>query len=62
MVIELLYADDIAPISKTMKNLIERFWNWKDALQSNGLKVNIEKISDGKWVGRSIIQEQDRFV
>ena len=32
MINELLYADDL-----------ERFCNWKDALKSKGLKVNIRK-------------------
>ena len=26
-----------------MEDLKERFWNWKDALQSKGLKVNTRK-------------------
>ena len=40
---ELLYADDLVLISKKMEDLMERFWNWKDALESKGLKVNIRK-------------------
>ena len=40
---ELLYADDLVLMSKTMEDLKERFWNWKDALESKGLKVNIRK-------------------
>ena len=40
---ELLYADDHALMSKTMENLKERFWNWKDALKSKVLKVNTRK-------------------
>ena len=30
-------------MSDTMKDLKERFWNWKDALESKGLKVNTGK-------------------
>ena len=26
-----------------MEDLKERFWNWKDALESKGLKVNTRK-------------------
>ena len=37
---ELLYSDDLAVMSETMEDLQERFWNWKDALESKGLKVN----------------------
>ena len=48
---ELLYADDLALMSETMQDLKERFWNWKDILESKGLKVNIRKIK--VMVGRS---------
>ena len=37
---ELLHADDVVFMSETMENLKERFWNWKDVLESKGLKVN----------------------
>ena len=40
---ELLYADDLVLMSETLEDLKERFWNWKDALESNGLKVNTRK-------------------
>ena len=40
---ELLYADDLVVMSKDMEDLKERFWNWKDALESKGLKVNTRK-------------------
>ena len=40
---ELLYADDLVIMSKDMKDLKERFWNWKDALESKDLKVNTRK-------------------
>ena len=43
MVDELLYANDFVLISETMKDLKERFWNWKDALESKSLKVNTTK-------------------
>ena len=43
MVNKLLYADDLALMSETMEDLKERFWNWKDALESKGLKVNTKK-------------------
>ena len=37
-----------------MEDFKERFWNYKDALESKGLKVNIRKTkSDGKRVGTS---------
>ena len=40
---ELLYADDLVIMSEDMEDLKERFWNWKDALESKGLKVNTRK-------------------
>ena len=43
VVYELLYADDLVIMSEAMEDLKERFWNWKDALESKGLKVNIRK-------------------
>ena len=43
MINELLYTDDLALISETMKDSKERFSNWKEALESKGLKVNIKK-------------------
>ena len=41
---ELLYADDVVLMSETMEDLKERFWNWKDVLESKGLKVNTRKV------------------
>ena len=40
---ELLYADELVPMSKIMEDLKKRCWNWKDALESKGLKVSTRK-------------------
>ena len=40
---ELLYAGDLAIMSREMQDSKERFWNWKDALKSKSLKVNTRK-------------------
>ena len=40
---ELLYSDDLVLMSEAMEDLKERFWNWKDALENKGLKVNTTK-------------------
>ena len=40
---ELLYADDLVIMSEDMEDLKERFWNWNNALESKGLKVNTRK-------------------
>ena len=39
LVNELMYADDFVLMSEIMEDLKERFWNWKDALESKGLKA-----------------------
>ena len=40
---EMLYADDLVLTSKTMEGLNEKFWKWKEAFESKGLKVNLGK-------------------
>ena len=40
---KLLYVDDLDLKSETMKDLKERFWNWKDALESKSLRSTPEK-------------------
>ena len=57
---ELLYADDLVLMSEDMEDLKERFWNWKNALESKGLKVNTKKTkvmvseSEGELIKRQI--------
>ena len=41
---EMLYADDFVLTSETMEGLREKFWKWKEAFESKGLKVNLGKI------------------
>ena len=36
---EILYADDLVLTSETMEGLREKFWKWKEALESRGQKV-----------------------
>ena len=36
-------ADDLVIMSEDMEGLKERFWNWKNAQESKGLKVNTRK-------------------
>ena len=40
---EMLYADDLVLISETIEGLREKFWKWKEAFESKGLKVNLRK-------------------
>ena len=40
---EFLYADDLVIIGNSWKDIERRHINWKEALESKGLKVNVEK-------------------
>ena len=40
---DLMYADNLVLMSKTMEDLKKRFFNWKDALETKNLKVNTRK-------------------
>ena len=40
---ELLYADDLAVIAETEEELIKRLHEWKDDVESNGMRVNMNK-------------------
>mgnify|MGYP001794951142 CR=1 FL=1 len=40
---EMLYADDLVLMSETMEGLREKFWKWKEAFESKGLKVKFGK-------------------
>ena len=40
---ELLYADDLAVIAETEEDLIKRLNEWKDNVESKGMRVNMNK-------------------
>ena len=40
---KLLYSNGLVIMSNDMEDLKERFWNWKDALESKALEVNTRK-------------------
>ena len=40
---ELLYANDLVLMSDTMKDIKERFWNWKDAQERKDLEIKTRK-------------------
>ena len=46
-------ADDLIIMSEDMEDLKERFWNWKNVLESKGLKVNTRKtkLMVSSWEG-----------
>jgi len=43
---ELLYADDLAVIAETEEELIKRLNDWKDNLESKGMRVNNNNNND----------------
>ena len=57
---ELLHADDLVLMSEDMEDLKEKFWNWRDAPESKGLKISTRKIevmvsgSEGKLLKSKI--------
>ena len=40
---ELLYADDLVLVAESEKELLEKIKLWKQGLEVNGLRVNMEK-------------------
>ena len=40
---ELLYADDLAVIVETEEDLIKKLNEWKDNVESKGMRVNMNK-------------------
>jgi len=40
---EILYADDLVLISENIHDLKEKFYKWKEAFETKGLKVNLRK-------------------
>jgi len=40
---ELLYTDDLAVIAETEEELIKRLNEWKDNMESKGMRVNMNK-------------------
>ena len=37
---QMLYADTLVLMSEMMEGLREKFWKWKEAFESKGLKVS----------------------
>ena len=40
---ELLYADDIVIIAKSLKELEDSYCSWKNSIENKGLEVNMKK-------------------
>ena len=39
---ELLYADDLVQIAGSIEELIEKFKNWKEGMETKGLCINMK--------------------
>jgi len=50
---ELLYAADLVVIAETEDDLIKRLNEWKDYVETRGMRVNMNKTAEGiadKWI------------
>ena len=52
---ELVYADDLVLTAETQQKVTEMFENWKAAMESRGLKVNLVKTM-GMITGQKSVQ------
>ena len=53
---ELLYADDLAVIAETEEELIKRLNEWKENMESKGMRVNMNKTKENvRWCGRRLL-------
>ena len=39
---EILYADDLVLMSKSIENLKKKFFKWKEVFESKGMKMNLK--------------------
>ena len=58
---ELLYADDLAVIAETEEELIKRFNEWKDNMESKGMRVNMNKTKVISGERQKVMQKAVRW-
>ena len=59
---ELLYADDLVIIAKSLEELIARFKAWKAGMEQKGLKVNIPKtVFMISGTGLDVLKDSGRY-
>ena len=46
---EMLYADDLEVIAESEEELIKRLNEWKDNVESKGMRVDMNKTKVDKW-------------
>jgi len=56
---ELLHADDLAVIAETEHELIKRLNEWKDNVESKGMRVNINKTKVMVSGERQMVRQKD---
>ena len=56
---ELLYADDLAVIAETKEELIKRLNEWKDNVDSKGMRVDVNKTKVVISGQRQMVRQKD---
>ena len=56
---ELLHADDLAVIAETEEELIKRLNEWKDSVESKGMRVNMNKTKVMISGERQMVRQKD---
>ena len=56
---ELLYSDDLAVIAETEEELIKRLNEWKDNVESKGMRVNMNKTKVMISGERQMVRQKD---
>ena len=56
---ELLYADDLAVRAETEEELIKRLNEWKDNVESKGMRVNMNKTKVMISGERQVVRQKD---
>ena len=56
---DLLYADDLAVIAETEEELIKRLNEWKDNVESKGMRVNMNKTKVMISGERQMVRQKD---
>ena len=50
---EILYANDLVSMSKSIENLKNKFFKWEEPFESKGLKMSLKKTkANSKWFER----------
>ena len=56
---KILYAGDLVLVGETMKDLRDKSWQWKEAFEGKGMRVNLNKTKMTVRVGKESYSKQD---